>query len=263
MKELSPTSKSVSQPPPTFKDTGQGFPKVVAGGRFVRPDAGKSHLERMVTGSSSIADPKVVSSKIFNRAILDSVFCNLEAGMEMLDQQENNLAKIGGRLSEIALSLNQAKVSNGNIHKLQDAQGKFETARDKIRLTALGTYDQVALFSNTEAKPVTIAVPSGKSWEGLSVDRANLGTPGMKSVDQGKVFGDSPGHHLDHSTIRRAFREWRSLCINNRLQWSMLMDRLHSLKQTICRNETIDHWTLPKFPDDPKVGPLRRPNRNN
>ena len=81
-----------------------------------------------------------------------------------------------------------------------------------IRKTALETYDNTALFSNGPAKPVTIAVPSGSQWEGLSVDRANLAQPGLIIMDKGKVYGDGEGYTIDPGSVKRAFDEWRQMC---------------------------------------------------
>ena len=65
----------------------------------------------------------------------------------------------------------------------------------------------------------------------FSIDRADLGQPGIHSVMNGKVYGDGSGHYLDHDSIRRAFSEWRSLCTQNRMNWGMLMDRLHGISR--------------------------------
>ena len=82
---------------------------------------------------------------------------------------------------------------------------RFESARDVIRKAAIETFDNSALFSFGQAKPVTIAVPSNGQWEGLSVDRANLGQPGLITIDKGKVHGPSEDYMLDPGTIKRAF----------------------------------------------------------
>ena len=49
------------------------------------------------------------------------------------------------------------------------------------------------MFSNGPSKPITIAVPGSNAWEGINIDRSNLNQPGLQVVDQGKVYGNSPG----------------------------------------------------------------------
>ena len=151
----------------------------------------------------------------------------------MVDKQETCLAKIGGRLSDMALSLNKARDPNLSHDSKKDAQKNFESARDSIRKTALETYDNTALFSNGPAKPVTIAVPSGSQWEGLSVDRANLAQSGLIIMDKGKVYGDGEGYTIDPGSVKRAFDEWRKMCVSNRMQSSLLTHRLHGVKQKL------------------------------
>ena len=70
-----------------------GFAKVVAGGRVVRIDIDKPYLQRMVTGGTVKTEQTEVSRE---KAVLDSVTANLEAGIKITDAQELSLAKIGG-----------------------------------------------------------------------------------------------------------------------------------------------------------------------
>ena len=239
----------------------QGFAKVVAGGRIIRIDSGKPYLERMVTGSVSTVDHAISTSK--ETAVLDSVKANLEAGIQLVDAQETSLAKIGGKLSELALYLNNSRHPEANEKERASLQVRFKSSQDAIFKESLSSFDQTALFSNGPSKPVTIAVPTHGEWEGLSVDRSDLGQAGLKSSMSGKIYGDGPGMFLDHDTIKRAFTEWRTLCTQNRMSWGMLVDRLHgisSLKEKVLNGGA---WKVPKFPSDPKLGPLRRPHRNN
>ena len=239
-------------------NTSRGFTKVVAGGRIVRLRNEVPFYERLVTGESSISDSKEIRTK----AILESVTSNLEAGICMVDKQETCLAKIGGRLSDMALSLNKARDPNQSHGSKIDAQKRYEQARDSIRQTSLETFDSASLFSNGPAKPITIAVPSGSTWEGLSVDRVNLAQPGLISLDKGKVYGDSDGHTIDPGSVRRAFEEWRKVCISNRMQCSLLTHRLHDVKQKLRDLLQGKHWNAPLEPKS-DTGPLRRPHLQN
>lgn len=241
----------------TDNQVSRGFAKVVAGGRIVRLRKEAPFFERLVTGESAPTEPAVKS-----RAILESVSSNLEAGIKMVDKQETCLAKIGGRLSDMALSLNKARDPNLSPESKVEAQSKFEDARDAIRKTALETYDNTALFSNGPAKPVTIAVPSGSQWEGLSVDRANLAQPGLIIMDKGKVYGDGEGYTIDPGSVKRAFDEWRQMCVSNRMQSSLLTHRLHGVKQKLRDLLQGDHWDAPTEPTS-SPGPLRRPHLQN
>ena len=75
-----------------------------------------------------IISPSLHATKGSNNslALLESVSANLEAGMKLLDKQELSLAKIGGKLSEIALALNQARNS---VDKQPDSQERFVLAK--------------------------------------------------------------------------------------------------------------------------------------
>ncbi len=239
-----------------------GFAKIIAGGRIVRPDPHKPEIERMVIGDKfNYKNNSVPSSH--ERAVLESVSINLEAGIAMVDKQETALAKIGGKLSEIALALNQVKSPRSCEKARTSSQVKFEESRDRIREIAQETFDHVALFSNGPSKPVTIAVPSSNAWEGINIDRSNLNQPGLQVVDKGKVYGNSPGFFLDSGSITKAFNEWRSLCIHNRLQWGLLFERLHGITRSLKNFGKGKTWRVPPFSSQPKLGPLRRPNRNN
>jgi len=257
MKYATPSNSTASSTAP--RKTLNGFPKVVAGGRIIRIDSAKPYLQRMVTGD--MTDQALVKTK--EQAVIESIKANLEAGVRLVDAQETSLAKVGGKLSRMALCLNRTKTP-GATHSLREKlQKEFSKAKEDLFKESLNSYDQTALFSNGPAKPVTIAVPTGNEWEGLSIDRADIGRPGLKTVMDGKVYGDTPGLFLDHETIRRAFSEWRSLCTQNRMNWGLLVDRLHGISSLQEKILNGDNWRLPDFPTDPGTGPLRRPHRNN
>ena len=233
-------------------------------GSFVRIDKSKPFIARMVSSCPDIIAPESSHAELkHNEAILESVNCNLEAGVEMLDSQENSLAKIGGRLADIALSLNRVIANNSTEEIRQDAQDKFVNSRDKIRELALTSYNHVALFSNGPSAPIAIAVPVLSSWEGLSISRGDLSSPGLKTLDVGKVYGQENGFFLDHESIKRAFSEWRKLCTTNRLQWGMLKDHIRSIKNCITRLHLNGDWKVPIVRQDQAHGPLNRPHRNN
>ena len=242
----------------------KGFPRVVAGGRIIRIDSKKPYLERMVTGDElnhGVKSPNATKCKEI--ALLETITANLNAGIKFVDTQEISLAKMGGKLSEIALTLNKAKSPTATVQERFKLQIIFEKAKNALFQESISTFDHSALFSDGPSKPVIVAVPTGGEWEGLSIERADLGQPGIRSVMKGKVYGDGPGLHLDHDSIRRAFSEWRSLCNQNRLNWGMLVDRLHGISRMRRKIHHGDDWKIPEFPADPQSGPLRRPHRNN
>ena len=250
-------NKKISQSIRSENDI-RGFAKVVAGGRIIRLRKDVPFYERLVTGFPSATNEFEKRS----RAILDSVSSNLEAGLNMVDRQETFLAKIGGRLSEMALSLNKARDPNESHANKVEAQGRYVQARDYIRKSALATYDSTALFSNGPAKPITIAVPAGNHWEGLSVDRINLAKPGLITLDNGKVYGEGSGYMLDPGSIKQAFDDWRVLCTSNRMQSSLLLDRLHGVRRKLRDILEGKHWEAPVEPTNIN-GPLRRPHLQN
>ncbi len=268
MKELQNPSSGGVTPPHTLRPKNstnsikEGFAKIIAGGRIVRPDPNKPELARMVTGDSKMVNDTALKSA-HAKAVLESVTTNLEAGIGLVDRQETALAKIGGKLSEIALILNQVKNPKSTEDLRIQYQSDFIESRDGIRKLALETFDQTALFSNGPAKPITIAVPTLDSWEGVSIDRANLKQPGLQTVDSGKVFGSGAGFFLDAGSIKKAFQEWRRLCLNNRLQWGLLVDRLRGVNRSFEKFRKDRNWRVPSFPSKSQLGPLKRPNRNN
>ena len=261
--------EEISQPTTMGMSTkSHEWTKVIAGGRIVRLDSDKPYLERMVTGNSNVSQDitkttDALEAKSKEEAIMESVASNLEAGIQMVDHQETALAKIGGKLSEIALCLNRVRNPKATMEMKEAAQESLEEAQQKISDLSQKTFDHVALFSNGPSKPLTIAVPTLNEWEGLSVERSNLAQPGLQTLKAGKVFGNKPGIFLDHGSIKRAFAEWRQLCIQNRLQWGLLIDRLQGVCRTLVKIKEGKTWNLPRFPKDPKLGPLRRPHRNN
>lgn len=253
------TSK-ISPPKEKFKN---GFAKVVAGGRIIRIDSQKPYLERMVTGTSSPMETVTQKAKSKELALLESITANLDAGIKFVDQQETSLAKIGGKLSEMALCLNKTRCPDSDHTERTELQEKFSLAKDSIFKESISSFDHSALFSNGPSKPLTIAVPNHGEWEGLSIERSDLGQTGLKTVMGGKVYGDGPGFHLDHGAIKRAFSEWRSLCTSNRLSWGMLVDRLHGISSLHQKILDGTSWRIPEFNSNPSYGPLRRPHRNN
>ncbi len=260
--KIIPSSNTAQTSPPN-ENLKNGFAKVVAGGRIIRIDSQKPYLERMVTGTSIPGVTVSHKSKSKELAILESITANLDAGIKFADQQEMSLAKIGGKLSEMALCLNKTRCPDSDHTERTKFQAKFSQAKDAILKESISSFDHSALFSNGPSKPLIIAVPNHGEWEGLSIERSDLGQTGLKTVMGGKVYGDGPGLHLDHGSIKRAFSEWRSLCTTNRLSWGMLVDRLHGISSLHQKILDGTPWRIPDFNSNPSYGPLRRPHRNN
>ena len=237
--------------------------RVVSGGAIGLPDSGKPFLERMVTGSNEKTERLRESDPGYAQAVLASVAVNIEAGVQYLQCQEGALAKIGGNLSEVAALVTASRSPHAGEASQGDMQVRFEEARGEIRETSVTTHGRAALFSIGEAPPVVVTVPSSGEWEGLALDRANLGTPGMISIETGKIHGSSPGLYLDEGSIRRALDDWKKLCITNRLQWGMLVERLHRIdrrQKSIAMGET---WTVPPSPEELGHDGIRRPHQSN
>jgi len=238
-----------------------GFAKVLAGGRVVGLNKEKPFADRMLADGvthhiqeAGFDDPKV------EQIILESVAINLEAGVKLLDKQEVALARMGGRLSEMALSLNRARA---DLDQSMEAQAKFEESRHHLQSIAKETFDHTALFSMGASKPITIAVPVGKAWEGLSIDRCNLKTPGFDALNAGKVSPSAKGLLLDPETFTLVFKEWRYLCAGNRLQWHLVYSKWQSIVSTLKYFLGGRRWTPPLLPDESKRAGLKRPHLNN
>jgi len=238
-----------------------GFAKVLAGGRVVGLQREKPFADRMLAdGLSGYQAKSSTQGTPVEQVILESVATNLEAGVKLLDKQEFVLAKMGGRLSEMALCLN---IARQNLEQSGQAQSTFEQARSILRKLSKETFDHTALFSMGPAKPITVVVPSLNHWEGLSIDRGNLSSPGLKTVDSGKVSPGAQGLLLDPQSFTKAFEEWRNLCAVNRLQWHLIYDRWQGILSSLKHFLGGRRWTPPSFPDDKCSGPLSRPHLNN
>lgn len=225
-----------------------GFLKVVAGGRVVRLCEHKPLVDRMLgDGVSKVLNSANTPSETAKKVILQSVVTNLEAGVQLLDKQELVLAKIGGRLSEMALALNRSRANPDNS---SDAQIKFEISRAQYRTFVKETFDHTALFSFGYSKPVIVAIPKLEYWELLSIDRCNINKPGLRSIDAGKVSPSADGLLLDPQTFSRAFSEWRLLCAVNRLQWNLINSHRHRYSEKLFSLANGDDIALPPLLQD-------------
>jgi hypothetical protein len=255
---------ALSQSTPSTRQTHPvlaGFAKVLAGGRVVNLQKDKPFVDRMLSDGISTypKEPNKINPPL-EQVILESVAINLEAGVKLLDTQELVLAKMGGRLSEMALSFN---IARQKIEHAQDAQQSYEDSLANFRRLSKETFDHTALFSMGPAKPVTVVVPTRTKWEGLSIDRCNLSSPGIRAVNSGKVSPSSTGLLLDPQTFTKAFAEWRELCAVNRLQWHLIYDRWRSITTTLKHLLGGRRWNAPPFPDDLRGEHLLRPHKYN
>ncbi len=146
---------------------------------------------------------------------------------------------------------------------LNALQVRFEAAREEIKKESMATYDHVALYCVAKSPPVVVAVPSAGEWEGLALDRVNIGTPGMIAIETGKICGDSPGLCLDEGSVKRALNDWRKACVSNRLQWGLLVERLHRVSRRMISLESGKTWSPPKDPESLSQDGIRKPHRSN
>ena len=237
--------------------------RVVAGGAINLPDTEKPFLERMVTGPQLDGHSLRESDPGYAQAVLASVAVNIEAGVRYLEHQEGALAKLGGYLSEIAALVTASRSQHTSEVELKDMQVRFEGARDDIRDISVSTHGQGALFAVGDAPPVVVAVPASGDWEGLALDRANIGTPGMIAIETGKIHGPGTGLYLDEGSIGRALDDWRRLCISNRLQWGLLVERLHRIERRQRSVAMGEPWRVPSTPESNGNDGVRRPHLGN
>ena len=125
------------------------------------------------------------------------------------------------------------------------------------------THDHAALYSVEKTPPVVVAVPTAGEWEGLALDRVNIGTPGMIAIETGKVHGNGPGLRLDEGSVRRALEDWRKLCLSNRLQWGLLTERLHRIDRRQRSVAMGEPWRVPPSPESTGNNGVRRPHQSN
>ncbi len=230
--------------------------KVLVGGRVASLDRTKSFPNRFLGTGDHLSNINKPHAQI----VLETVVSNLEAGVRLLQKQELSLAKMGGRLTDMALALNNSLESRCTS---PDAQLNFCAARDKFRSLSKETFDHTALFSNGPARPITIALPHKDTWVGLSLDRCNLATPGLISLDCGKVCPDASGLMLDRESVHRAFNEWSGLCSTNRMQLLLVMEKCQLFLRKLKYFIGGLRWIAPPFPSDSDSGPLSRPHFDN
>jgi hypothetical protein len=224
-----------------------GFAKVLAGGRVVGVNREKPFADRMLaSGFTQLLEDVNSASEDVNRLVLDMVVTNLEAGVNLLGKQEVALAKMGGRLSEMALLYNKSRYSSNYDSGLQE---KFEDTRLKLRYIAKETFDHTALFSNGPSKPIVVVTPSQSSyWERFYIDRCNLGSSGLVAIDSGKVVPMADGLLLDWECFSRAFDEWRHLCAINLLQKSLIQAKREYFSHKLKSFDDGQPWSAPPCP---------------
>lgn len=237
--------------------------KVVVGGKITVPDPTLPFIERMVTGKSAESFQSRKPDTAYSKAVLSSVATNIEAGVRYLESQENSLSEMGGKLSEIAALLTASRSQYATEPALNDLQVRFEEAREGIKVESMATHDHAALYSVEKTPPVVVAVPAAGEWEGLALDRVNIGTPGMIAIETGKVYGNSTGLCLDEGSVKRALDDWRNACVANRLQWGLLVERLHRVSSRMISLESGKTWSLPKDPESLRHDGIRKPHLSN
>ena len=202
---------------------------MVAGGRIgVDFNTGSRSWKEWLPEGVRSTEPMTTGTH--EQAVLESVASNLEAGIEMVGHQEVCLAKIGGRFPRPCLSIMREGPS---AMTRKECPCRFDSRHRETKLENwLINFDNTALFSKGPAKPLPLSVLTHGEWEGISLDDwANIEQPGLTTIDQGNC--DAPGYNLDLRSVKRALDEWRSLCINNRMQ-GLLMDRLwHGANQSL------------------------------
>jgi hypothetical protein len=233
------------------------------GGKITTPDPTVPFIERMVTGKSDESFQSRNTESTYSKAVLSSVAINIEAGVRYLESQENSLSGMGGKLSEIAALLTASRSSHATEPALNDLQVRFESARDDIRKESMTTHDAAALYAVEKSPPVVVAVPCSNEWEGLALDRVSVGTPGMIAIETGKIYGSSSGLCLDEGSVKRALNDWRNACIANRLQWGLLVERLHRVSSRLLSLEKGKTWSVPKDPDSLGFDGIRKPHLKN
>ena len=227
------------------------------------PDPEKPFLERMVTGTRPDQRLFTETDSGYAEAVLSSVAVNIEAGIRYLEHQEGTLAKLGGKLSEIAALLTASRSPQATEPVLRDLQVRFEDARSGVREISMETHGHAALFSLGKTSPVVVTVPAAGGWEGLALDRANLNTPGMIAIETGKLHGDATGLCIDEGSVCRALDDWRKLCHLNRLQWGMLTERLHRINRRRRMVAMGESWSVPPSPESIGHDGVKRPHLSN
>ena len=239
-----------------------GFAKVLAGGRVIGVNREKPFPDRMLASDfTQLLEDVNLRSEDVSRLVLDMVVTNLEAGVALLGKQEVALARMGGRLSEMALLYNKARHDSKYAPNLQ---GEFEDSRQKLRTIAKETFDHTALFSNGPSKPIVVVTPSNSSyWERFYIDRCNLRSSGLVAIDSGKVVPMADGLLLDWECFNRAFEEWRHLCAINLLQKSLIQTKREYFSHKLKHLDDGQPWFAPPFPDSVSLSKTTQPHWHN
>lgn len=237
-----------------------GFAKVLAGGRVIKLNRNKPFMEKFIGCNENQLCGKSPQPESIDQVILETVVTNLEAGVQLIEKQEHALAKFGGRLSEVALALNHSleKPSESSL-----AQVQFEESRGVLRELSKETFDHTSLFSNGPSKPITLALPMKRCWEGISIDRLDISKPGLLAIDKGKVCPNAAGFLLDRDSVQSAFDEWRSMCVHNHMQGALLLNKLKLLMGKLKDLIGGKRWVPPPTPDRSSSGPLYRSSSDN
>ena len=183
--------------------------------------------------------------------------------MRFLESQDSVLAEIGRFLTEVAVAFATSRRPDSTEAERRRGQESFSRANEEIRILRESRHAGSPLFSLGSAKPLVVATPAAGDWEGLAIDRANLGSPGFVALDAGKLHGDGSGHFLDEGSLERTLGDWRRLCHANRLQWTMLAERLHRVDGRLRRVAAGEPWIPPPDPAERGQRGLERPHAMN
>ena len=157
-----------------------------------------------------------------SKVVLESAEANLRAGIRFLNKQNDCLQRVSDKLADAARLWKLSRIPSIGSERLGTLQTQFEDARDEVQRLKDTCFESTPLFSDGQSSPIRLYHPSRRKWQLLLIERSDLGTGSLITFSFGKIYGDTPGFHLDCETIERANDSLRKPKAANRMQVNLL-----------------------------------------
>lgn len=189
--------------------------------------------------NSFLSPCETVDSQTRSKLVLQSAQANLLAGIRFLEKQRQSLRLISQRLSDAARYWRLSRIPGMECGKLEGLQARFQEARDEIGVIRDTSDGSVPLFSDGQTSPIRLHHPSPRKWQLLLIDRSDLGTASMITFTHGKIYGDTPGFHLDLETLEKTRESIRNPMASNEMQATLLRSCLRGVRQRLQHNSNL------------------------
>ena len=199
--------------------------------------------------NSFLSPSETTDARTRSSMILQSAQANLMAGMSFLEKQRQNLKLIAEKLSDATRLWKLSRISGLENDQLEKLQSQFQQSRDEIEGIREANDGSVPLFSDGQSSPIRMHHPSARKWQLLLIDRSDLGTASMITFSHGKIYGDTPGFHLDLDTLQKTRESIRNPLSYNEMQSKLLRSCLRGVKQRLLQDSgTVPDTGVPCVP---------------